>query len=53
LSPVCYNAVFQQPPPLGDYLAGALPDAVIGFPVLELEEAGEVALEATDSCGDI
>ena len=54
LVPVCYNAVVQQPPPLGNHLAGALLDAAISFTVAELDGAGEVAFEANldGSVGD-
>jgi hypothetical protein len=46
LGPVFDDAIIQQPLPLSDYVAGALLDAVVGFTVAELEEAGEVAFGA-------
>jgi hypothetical protein len=44
--PVLDRTFVKEAAPLGDYIAGALLDAVVGFTVAELEEAGEVAFEA-------
>ena len=46
LGPVLDHAIIQQLSPMGDYVAGALLDAVVCFTVAELDEAGEVAFEA-------
>jgi hypothetical protein len=58
LGPIFDSALQEEALPLGDYLTGALLEAVIGFTLVELEEAGEAALEANsdgsvgDQCGE-